>query len=74
MIILILAAFALILLADVPDLIRIRNWKDTVVFSVILITGLVISILLYADVKLPSPVTGFRILYEDVFKLSYKNW
>ncbi len=74
MIALILFSFALILVSDIPDLVRVKNWKDTLVFSVIFVTGLVISILLYAGIQLPSPVTGFRYLYEDVFKLSYKNW
>lgn len=74
MIALILISFALILISDVPDLFRVKNWRDTLVFSVIFGTGLIISILLYAGVNIPSPVTGFRILYEDIFKLSYKNW
>lgn len=74
MIILILFAFALIILGEVPNLIRVKSWKDSVLFSVILTIGFVTAILLYIGVDIPSPIVGVRHLFEDVFKLSYKIW
>jgi hypothetical protein len=60
--------FILIIVFEVPDLIRGKLWRELAVFSVLLTVGFVLSFLQVIGVKIPSPNDGIIFLVETVSK------
>lgn len=50
---LVIIAYVLICLYEVPDLIQDKSWRDLAGFTVFLLSALTLSLLLAAGVKLP---------------------
>jgi len=67
----VIAVFIVIGLLDVPNLIKSRQWKELVVFSLLFITGFSLSFLMAIGVKLPSPILAAQDLIENVLNLHY---
>ncbi|MGS0745007.1 hypothetical protein ACU70A_03485 [Syntrophomonas erecta subsp. sporosyntropha] len=50
---LVIIAYILICLFEVPGLIRDKYWRDLATFSVFLLSALILSLLMAAGIKLP---------------------
>lgn len=64
-----IAIFILIILFEVPGLIKKKLWRELAAFSVLLAIGFVLSLLQVIGVKLPSPNEGITSLVETVSKM-----
>jgi len=71
MIFLLLLAFICIAWLDVPKLMKAKQWKELVVFSLFFITAFTMSLLLVLGVKIPSPILAIQYFIEDVLHLHY---
>jgi hypothetical protein len=68
---LVIGAYALIGLVDVPTIIRFKQWRVLALYVVIFSAGLVISILLVRGVEVPSLLEALEDLFESVFGKIY---
>lgn len=64
MLILLCLAFFVMLLPDLPALLREKQWRELAVYLFLWVSGFVISALLTVGVKLPSPVKGIEHVIE----------
>ena len=68
-IVLLVAVFTVIALFEVPKILEKRLWRELLVFSILLLVGFTLSVLLALDVRLPSPVKGIRSLMSPILRL-----
>ncbi|MFD1776945.1 hypothetical protein [Paenibacillus rhizophilus] len=54
---------------DIPDLIKKKRSKDLIVYSVLILTGLTLSILASFHVHLPNPTKGIETVLEPLGSL-----
>jgi len=55
-----------IIVAEVPPLIHQKAWKDLIVFSVILLIGVIYGYGMLANLSLPQPANGIKYVFEPV--------
>ena len=72
MIILLIIGFAGIALLDAPKLIRNKNWKEFIVFSIFFVFAFTIAFLQTLGVNIPSPIKGIQYIIKDVLHLNYQ--
>jgi predicted membrane channel-forming protein YqfA (hemolysin III family) len=63
MIVLLVLVFVIIILVDVPPLIKQRMWRELAAFSVFFIIGVVYSLGQFYHWPLPNPVKGLEMLF-----------
>ena len=66
-------AFVLMALFDVPSMVRNKEWKNLVVYSVIFLFVLTIGVLISFSVEIPSPIKAIQFFYENILHLSFKS-
>lgn len=71
---LISAAFALVILVELPGMIRHKLTREMVMFFVLLALAATIVIIEAAGLELPSPMQLARYFLEDVVGLSYSKF
>lgn len=64
MLILLCLAFLVMLLFDLPALLRERQWRELAIYLALWLPGLLMSSLLTIGFKLPSPVKGIEYIIE----------
>lgn len=69
--ILLILAFAIMALIEVPELIKKKYWRELIAFSVILILAFVISVFQYKDIDIPNPVRDTQYFVKSLFPFSY---
>jgi len=69
---LVFVAFTVIALIDLPSLLRAKNKRITIFYSLIFLVALTLYILNATGLKLPSPLGGVENLFKNVFHLSYE--
>lgn len=72
MILLLLIAFVLIALLDLPKLIQKKLWKDTVIYLLFFTFAFTIAFLQVIGIHIPSPIKGIQYVISDILHLSYK--
>jgi len=72
MIFLLVIVFIVVILFEVPSLIRKKHWRELGVFSILLSIAFVMSLLLTIGIKLPSPAKGLVFLVRDILHLNYQ--
>jgi len=55
MIIILIVITAIVIYMEVPALIKNKYWKELITFSILILTGFILSLLLIIGVKIPSP-------------------
>jgi hypothetical protein len=68
--ILLVGAFALIAVYEIPGMVKERHWRDLSAFSALLLFTLVLSILLYARVDVPNPVKWIEAVVHSLTKIT----
>ncbi|MEA4894806.1 MAG: hypothetical protein VB064_06050 [Oscillospiraceae bacterium] len=75
MIVVMLIAFAVLAVLEVPGLIKKKQWRELVSYSVLMLIAIAISILYYKRIEIPNPVknTQFYVknMVEYLFNFSY---
>ncbi|MBE3519383.1 MAG: hypothetical protein IMW97_03660 [Firmicutes bacterium] len=68
-ILLLILAFAAIAAYEIPEIVRKREWKELVVFSVLLLIGFTVSFFQTIGVKVPNPVKGIELIVKKIANL-----
>ncbi len=68
MIILMFAAFALLILVEAPGLIKKKLWRELTAYSVLMLIAIVISVLYLEHVEIPNPVKNTQYYMKDMFE------
>ena len=71
MILLLLGVFAVIALTDYPVLIQGKRKKELATLTVFYLLAFVLALLLFFNVKLPSPIQGAQYIIKDILHFSY---
>ena len=75
MIVFLIAAFAVILIVEVPAMIKKKQWRELAVYSVLMAIAIVVSVMYVLDLNVPNPVKNsqytVKALVEHLFGLSY---
>ncbi len=69
MLIILLFVFLALALLDVPGLVRKKYWWELAVYSGLMLTALILSVLLVMGVPMPAVTTEIGKLTETVFGL-----
>ena len=71
MIVLLVAAFAVIVIIEVPGLIKKRHWRELTVFSVILAIAFFISVMQLMHIEIWNPVRDSQFFVKSLFPFGY---
>ena len=75
MIVFLIAAFTVILIIEVPAMIKKKQWRELAVYSVLMAIAIVVSVMYVLDLNVPNPVKNsqytVKALAEYLFGLSY---
>lgn len=66
--ILFILGFILVILYEVPGIIRKKYWKELAVYSFLMSVAFTISLLYILRVKIPNPVKDTQYVVRDFFK------
>ena len=69
--IMLVLAFAILVLIEVPKLIKKKHWRELIVFSVILALAFVTSIYQLKDIEIPNPVRDTQYFVKILFPFGY---
>ncbi|MHB1418676.1 MAG: hypothetical protein ACYCX4_03680 [Bacillota bacterium] len=69
---LVLMMFGGIIAAQVPGMVRQKMWRELIVYSVLLMIGMVYSLGIALDLSLPTPVKGLQLVYDPLAKMILK--
>ena len=69
--IMLVLAFAILVLIEVPKLIKKKHWRELIVFSVILALAFVTSIYQLKDIEIPNPVRDTQYFVKSLFPFGY---
>lgn len=70
--VLVFLAFAGIGVADLPEMVKNKRWRDLAIYCVIFLLVLTLGVLIAVGVKIPSPIKAIQAFYRDVLHLSFK--
>lgn len=69
---LVISAFILIAVYEIPGLVRKKYWKEVLIFILFLIPAFVLSFLFTIGVDIPSPGILIKYLVKDVLHVNYE--
>lgn len=72
MTVLVIITFVIIIIIDVPRLIRNRYQKELIVFSGLMAFAFLISVLRIKGYNLPNPVEGMQYVIKDILHINYR--
>ena len=71
MIVLLISAFAVIALIEVPGLIKKKHWRELTVFSVILALAFFVSVMQLLHIEIWNPVRDSQFFIKSLFPFGY---
>ncbi len=66
LVLLAISLFIIIGLIEVPGLIKKKQQRELIAFSILLLPGMVITIMLSLNINVPNPVTGIEYIVEHI--------
>jgi hypothetical protein len=57
---------------ELPGLVRNKQWRELVVYSVLISLAFTISLLQTLNIKIPNPVRDVQYFFSDLLHLRYK--
>lgn len=72
MIFLLILVFTVLILYEVPGIIRNKQWRELVVYSALISLAFTVSLLQTLNVKIPNPVRDAQYFVSDLLHLRYK--
>jgi len=69
--IILIVVYILILVLNVPGLIKRKEWRELTAFSVLYVIAFTLGLLYVLDVPIPSPMKGLQHLIADVLGIKY---
>lgn len=69
---LVIISFAAIAAIELPGMVKKKQWRDVVLYSIVFVPVLALAVLMAFDMKIPSPIKAIQTFYRDVLGLSFK--
>jgi hypothetical protein len=69
---LLITAFILIILYEVPGLIRKKYWRELVAFSALLSIAFFVSLMQTLNIKIPDPVRDTQYFVKNLMHIGYE--
>jgi len=66
MVFLLVLLFLIIIVAQVPGLVKKKMWRELAVFGVLLFLGMVYSFAQVLDVPVPNPMSGVEAVFKPL--------
>ena len=66
-----LLIYALIIIINVPGLIKRKEWRELTAFSILYIIAFALGLMYVLDIPIPSPMKGLQHLIVDVLGIKY---
>lgn len=67
-----IATFIVLILLEVPKLLRERNWRELTVYAMLMGFAFAISLILTAGINMPMPGRVLQQFLKDYLQLNYK--
>jgi hypothetical protein len=64
-------AFAIMIMIEVPGLIKKKYWRELVVFSVLITVTFAVSLLQMLNIEIPNPVRDTQYFVKNLLHLGY---
>ena len=71
MIVLLVAAFVIVIWLEVPGLIKKKYWRELIAYSVLMTLAFVVCLLYALHVNIPNPVKNTQYYIKDLFPFHY---
>jgi uncharacterized membrane protein (DUF2068 family) len=68
MTVLMLAAFAVLIMLEAPGLIKKKQWRELAAYSTLMIIAIVISVLYTQHIDVPNPVKNTQYYMKNIFE------
>lgn len=72
MVFLLIVIFVVIVLLEVPNLIKNKYWRELKVFSVLLLAAFMLSLFYIVDLPIPNPTKWAEYIVKDILHLNYR--
>jgi len=69
-----LPVYAIILIINVPGLIKRKEWRELIAFFVFYTIAFVLGLMYVLDITIPSPMKGLNCLISDLLGLKYPKY
>jgi len=69
----VLLGFAGIAACNLPELIKDKQWRDLIIYSILFTLVFTIAVLMALDITIPSPIKAIQAFFRDVLHLSFKS-
>lgn len=66
-----LLIYALIIIINVPGLIKRKEWKELTAFSILYVIAFTLGLMYVLDIPVPSAMKGLQHLIVDVLGIKY---
>lgn len=63
--------YAFIILITVPGLIKRKEWRELIAFSVLYVIAFALGLMYVLDIPIPSPMKGLQHLIVDILGIEY---
>lgn len=72
MVLLLIFFFVIVLLCEIPELIKNKYWHELKIFSIFLTIAFVISLFYIKELPVPNPTKWVEYIVKDILHLNYK--
>lgn len=72
MVFLLIVIFVVIVLLEVPNLIKNKYWRELKVFSALLLAAFILSLFYIIDLTIPNPTKWVEYIIKDILHLNYR--
>jgi len=69
--ILLILIYGFIIIVNVPGLIKRKEWKELIAFSVLYVIAFALGLMYVLDIPIPSPMKGLQHFFVDILGLEY---
>ncbi len=66
-----LLIYAFIIIINVPELIKKKEWRELIAFSILYIIGFALGLMYVLGIPIPSPMKGLQHLIVEVLGIKY---
>ncbi len=66
-----ISAYTIIALIQIPGLVKNKYWRELIVFSIIYVIAFAIGFLFVMDIPIPSPMRALHFLISEKMGLKY---
>jgi len=72
-VIFLLLIYALIIIINVPGLVKRKEWRELTAFFILYIIAFALGLMYVLDIPIPSPMKGLQHFIADVLGIKYPS-